>query len=78
MSSSWTSVKPLIWSVPTSFFLNCRGMDLKGGLFNGLRTGWLIIAKGLWFMALCLGGGLSQVVSPRVGLGTGALQYLNQ
>ena len=41
------SAKPLRWSLTTSFSLNWRGMDLKDGLFGGLRIGWLVTAKGL-------------------------------
>ena len=33
--------------VTTSFSLNCRGTDLKDGVFDGLRIGWLDTAKGL-------------------------------
>ena len=39
--TTWTSAKPLRWSLTTSFSLNWRGMDLKDGLFHGLRIGWL-------------------------------------
>jgi len=48
MSPTWTSAKPLTWSLTTSFSLNWRSMDLKDGLFDGLRTGWLDAGKGLW------------------------------
>ena len=47
MSSTWISVKPLTWSLTTSFSLNWRGEDLKDGLFGGLGTGWQDAAKGL-------------------------------
>ena len=47
MSSTWTSAKPLTWSLTTSFSLNWRGVRLKGGPFDGLQRGWLIAAKGL-------------------------------
>ena len=47
MSSTWTSAKPLTWFLTTSFSLNCRSVDLKGGLLNGLGIGCLDAAKGL-------------------------------
>jgi len=47
ISSTWSSAKLLTWSLTTSFSLNWRGMDLKDGLFDELRTGCLVTAKGL-------------------------------
>jgi len=47
MSSTWTSAKPLAWSLTTSFSLNWRGVDLKDELFDGLGIGCLDSAKEL-------------------------------
>ena len=47
MLSSWTSAKPLTWSLTTSFSLNWRGVDFEDGLLDGLGIGCLDTAKGL-------------------------------
>ena len=57
----------------------CKAFDMVPHhilLFDGLGIGWLDTAKGLLSMGLCPDGGQSQVVTPRVGLGTGELQHL--
>ena len=44
MSSTWACARPLIWSYTTSLSVNCKGLDLKAGLFGGHRIGWMVIA----------------------------------
>jgi len=39
MSSTWTSVRPLIRYPTISFSPNWKDIDLTGGLLNGQRTG---------------------------------------
>lgn len=59
----------------TFLLLNWKNTDLKGVLFIGGGSGWMVTTRELWSMSLCPRGGWWWVVPPR-GLSWDAFQHL--
>ncbi|KAJ7423205.1 hypothetical protein WISP_34645 [Willisornis vidua] len=57
MTSIWTSLRPLTWSLAMPFSLKWRDVDLMDGVFGGHGgIGWMDATRELWSMAKCPDG----------------------
>jgi len=64
-ADAWTCARLLTLPCITFSSINWRDVDLKAGLCGELKIGWVVAARGLWSMDLCLGEGRSWAVSSR-------------